>query len=215
MKKLMILGVFLFSLSLNGQNIQFLTNGKLNFATFEMYKPFDKGTLYYFSDFKITKNGIEEVYSEISGYINVYKTLSLTIQYNAGLNREFQIYPVYLCGVSKSFKIGQNIDLSLDALYRHQNFLYLGDEEKQDGYQITTVFSGNFNKFQISGFCDFWNTKYIIFEPQAFYNIYKSLWIGIECRTSNYTDVLNYNDNGQFIGNYGNYIMGGIKWNSN
>lgn len=212
MKKSLILAFLVISVSLSAQNIQFLTNGKENFATFEMFKPYDHGTFYYFSDFKMTKNGINEVYSEISGYVNIYKTLSVTAQYNAGLNQDFTIFPVYLCGLSKSFKIGQKIDLSIDALYRHQNFLYLGDEEKQNGYQITTVFSGNFNKIQVSGYCDFWNTKYVIFEPQAFYNVYKSLWLGLECRTSNYSDVLNYNAEGDYIGQYSNYIMAGLKW---
>lgn len=200
------------SVSLSAQNIQFLTNGKTNFATFEIFKPYDHGALYYFSDFKMTKNGINEVYSEISGYVNVYKTFSVTAQYNTGLNQDFTIFPVYLCGVSKSFKIDQKIDLSIDALYRHQNFLYLCDEEKQDGYQITTIFSGSFNKIQISGYCDFWNTKYVIFEPQAFYNVYKSLWLGLECRASNYSDVLNYDAEGDYIGQYSNYIMAGLKW---
>lgn len=215
MKKLLIVTLAFCSLSLYGQNIQFLTNGKLNFATFEIYKPYDKGALYYFSDFKMSKNGIEEVYSEISGYVKIYKTFSITAQYNAGLNREFQIYPVYLCGISKSFVFGEHLELSIDALYRHQNFLYLPDEEKQNGYQITTVFISDFKKFQISGYCDLWNTKYVIFEPQIWYKVLNRLWIGLEGRTSNYSDVLNYNATGDFIGNYSNYIMGGIKWNIN
>lgn len=227
MKKVLIVSFLFCSLSLSAQNIQFLTNGKVNFATFEIFKPYDHGALYYFSDFKMTKNGFDEVYSEISAYINVYKTFSITAQYNAGLNKDSLIFPVYLCGLSKSFKIGQKIDLSIDVLYRHQNFLYLNNDEdlngnlylkndeKQDGYQITTIFSGNFNKIQISGYCDFWNTKYVIFEPQGWYNLYKNLWIGLEWRASNYTDVLNYNINNEFIGNYSNYIMGGIKWNLN
>ena len=211
MKKILILTFIFCTLTLSGQNIQFLTNGKLNFATFELYKPFDHGTLYYFSDFKMSKNGIDEVYSEISGYVNVYKTFSVTAQYNAGLNKTFTIFPVYLCGVSKAFTIGEHLNLSIDALYRHQNFLYLPDVEKQNGYQVTTTFAYDIKKFQVSGYCDFWNTKYVIFEPQAWYKLLKKLYVGLEWRTSNYGDVLNYDAEGDFIGKYANYVMFGLK----
>lgn len=212
MKKIVVL-LFLFcSLSLSGQNIQFLTNGKLNFATFEIYKPLEHGTFYYFNDFKMSKNGVDESYSEVSGYFNVSKTISITGQYNAGLNKHFTIFPVYLFGVSKSFSIKEQLKLSVDILFRYQNYLYLS-KEKQKGYQITISFNEDIKKFQICGYCDFWNTKYIIFEPQGWYNVFNNIWIGAECRLSNYTDVLNYDSQYKFIGNYSNYIMAGLKWN--
>jgi hypothetical protein len=212
MKKIVVFLFLSCSLSLNGQNIQFITNGKLNFATFEIYKPLDHGTLYYFTDFKMSKNGIDEAYSEISGYLNISKTISVTAQYNAGLNKDFTIFPVYLFGISKSFSVKEHLSLSMDILYRHQNFLYI-EKEKLNGYQVTVSFTEDLRKFQISGYCDFWNAKYIIFEPQGWYKIFNNTWIGLEVRLSNYIDILNYDDEGNFIGNYSNYIMAGLKWN--
>ena len=213
MRKLLTLALLFCALSLNAQNIQFITNGNLNFATLELYKSYTHGTLYYFTDFKMNKNGVEEAYSEISGYYNIGKGFSVTGQYNAGLNKTFSIFPVYLCGVSKAFTIGKHLNLSVDVLYRHQNFLYLGIAEKYNGYQITPQFVLDYKKFQASGYCDFWDTRYYIFEPQGWYKLFKTLWIGLEWRASNYTDVLNYDAEGNYIGSYANYLMFGVKWN--
>ena len=182
-KKFLIpLFLFFAIIPAGAQNIQVLTNTKINFVTLEHYKPLNHGALYYFTDFKIDHNGYNESYTEISGYVNIYKTLSVTAQYNAGVNRTFTIYPVYLCGVSKSFTIGESFNLSVDLLFRHQNFIYLPDNEKYNGYQITAVFSQDFPKVFISGYCDFWDTKYYILEPQAFYKVFNNLWAGIEWR---------------------------------
>ena len=213
MKKLLIPILLFITTLLNAQDIQFITNGNINFATFELYKEYPHGKIYYFSDIKMNKNGYSEVYSEISGYYNIGKGFSVTGQYNAGLNKAFIIYPVYLAGFSKAFAFGDHYNLSIDVLYRHQNYLYLPDLEKHDGYQITPTFVFDFKKFQASGYLDFWNTKYYQFEPQAWYKLFKTLWIGAEWRISNYSDVLNYDFESNFIGNYANYIMGGIKWN--
>ena len=196
MKKILILVLLFVTASLNAQNIQFITNGNINFATFELYKEYPRGKIYYFSDFKMNKDGYKEVYSEISGYYNIGKGFSVTGQYNAGLNKTFTIYPVYLAGFSKAFTFGEHCNLSVDVLYRHQNFLYLRDKEKHDGYQITPSFVIDYKKFQASGYCDFWNTKYYIFEPQGWYKLFKTVWVGLEWRTSNYTDVLDYDAEG-------------------
>ena len=123
MKKIVILFVlFLVSISLKAQNFQVISNGKLNIATFELYKPLEHGSLYYFTDFKINKNGYNEAYSEISKYWNISDIGALTAQINTGLSLSdslgFHIYPVYLAGVSKAFKIGKTFDISIDILYR-------------------------------------------------------------------------------------------------
>jgi hypothetical protein len=206
-KKIRKLFLFLLLISfietIQAQNIQFLRGSKdLNFVTFELYKPLEHGTLYYFTDFKFSKNGYYEAYSEISKYWNLTKTVSLTAQYNAGLNENFQIKPVYLGGISKAFKLGENFDLSIDGMYRYQKELILSDE-KQNGYQITINFCQNLDKIQISGYYDFWNSKYYIFEPQAWYKLFKRIYLGLEWRKSNY-DLLE---------NYENYFMFGFKWN--
>ncbi len=198
---------------IEAQNVQFISNGKINIATFEIYKPLEHGAMYYFTDFKMSKNGYTEAYSEISKYWNIGKIGALTLQYNAGLNETFHIFPVYLGGVSKSFTFGKNFNLEFDLMYRHQNFLYLADKEKQDGYQLTTIFSESFGKFQFSGYCDYWNFNYFIFEPQGWYKFSKRVYAGLEWRLSNYDDVLNFDAIGSFIGKYSDYLMVGFKWN--
>ena len=213
MKRLLILALLLCSFAVNAQNFQALSNGKIDFVTFELYKPLKHGAVYYFTDFKINHNGVDEAYSEVSGYLNITKTFSATLQYNAGLNKEFIIYPVYFGGVSKAFTIGKSFNLSFDVTFRHQNFLYLPDKEKTNGYQVTATFLQDSKKVQVSGYCDFWNSRYFIFEPQGWYKLTNRLYLGLEWRASNYDEVLNYNFTGGFIGNYANYVMFGVKLN--
>ena len=213
MKKLLVFALLLCSFGLNAQNFQALSNGKINFVTFELYKPLKHGTVYYFTDFKVNHDGVTEAYSEVSGYVNITKTFSATLQYNAGLNKTFRIYPVYLGGVSKAFTIGKSFNLSFDLTFRHQNFLYFPDKEKTNGYQLTTTFLQDSKKIQVSGYCDFWNSKYYIFEPQGWYKLTNRIYLGLEWRVSNYDDVLNYDATGGFIGNYANYVMFGMKLN--
>jgi hypothetical protein len=208
MKKIIFLFLVTLTLSTNAQNIQILVGMPsssekfINWATVEFYKPLDLGPLYYFTDFKISKEGYFESYTEISKYWNVGKILALTAQYNAGLNKDFQIQPVYLAGISKSFIIGKTFNLSIDFLYRYQRELLLYDEI-HNGYQITAIFSQDFNKIQIFGYCDFWNTHYYMFEPQSWYKFSKRIYAGLEWRISNY-DLLD---------DYQNYLMLGLKFN--
>lgn len=72
-----------------------------------------------------------------------------------------------------------------------------------DGYQITTIFSKKWDKFETSGYIDFWNTGYFIFEPQTFWKFSKRIYLGAEIRLSNYT----------LLDNYKNYAMLAFKWN--
>jgi hypothetical protein len=199
---------------LNAQNIQFLygygNNKPVNFITTEVYKPLDRGPLYYFTDFKIDKDGYFETYTEISKYwmINLIGT-SFTAQYNAGLGSDsetaIRIVPVYLVGLSQSTKIN-DLTLSFDVLYRFDKLT------NTNGAQITFQFSRYWDNLQISGYCDLWNSgvydinkspTVVLFEPQVFYKISKRVSVGVEGRLSNYTLLVPYD----------NYIMGGIKWN--
>jgi hypothetical protein len=211
----------------NAQNFQLLTNGKYHIATTELFKPLEHGHVYYFTDFKMDKNGFHEAYTEISDYWDIGKIVSLTAQYNAGisfnentfhptttthLGNGFHIYPVYLGGISKAFTLGKTFNLSCDVLYRYQSFLYIPGEW-QHGYQITMAFSQDLKKIQMSGYCDFWNSKYYIFEPQAWYKVFKRLYAGVEWRRSNYDGVLDTDIDGNPSGKYANYTMIGVKWN--
>ena len=232
MKKLLFIALITgFIGTVQAQNIQFLTDGMKSIGTFEIYKTLEHGALYYFTDFKINKNGYSEAYSEISKYWTIGKSSwSVTAQYNAGVslndyktnNTGFHIYPVYLGGVEKAFSIGKNFNIAIDVLYRYQNYLYgiyLNNgmhKELHNGFQITPIFSENLNKFQISGYCDVWPNQtgfYYIFEPQAWWKFSKRVYVGFEWRNSNYADVLNTDINGIYAGHFANYLMLGFKWN--
>jgi hypothetical protein len=220
MKKL-ILFLLLVSLgTMQAQNFQFLGGTPLfkgnptftNFVTFELYKNLKNGPLYYFTDFKINHNGTIESYSEISKYWVISKLITITFQYNAGLNKDYIIKPVYLAGFSHTLYTSSNFNLSVDLMYRYQSEVdKLSDfktknNELPHGFQITPSFSENLNKIQISGYCDIWPNQtslYYIFEPQAWYKFSKQLYAGMELRLSNY-DILD---------NYKNYLMVGFKWN--
>lgn len=199
--------LIILSFSIYGQNIQVLNglsnhNSYVNFTTIELYKSLPKGQLYYFTDFKMSKNGYWESYSEISKYWQISKKgYNLTIQYNTGLNKDFQIKPAYLGGLSKEFVIDHNFIVSVDILYRYQTEL-ITNNEYNHGYQTTLIFSKIFDKLQLSGYCDCWNTHYFIFEPQIWYNLYNDISIGAETRISNYN----------VLEDYTNYIMLGLRW---
>lgn len=211
----------------NAQDFQLLSNGKVNIGTVELFKPLDHGHVYYFTNFKLDNNGIHEAYGKIADYWKVSKFISLTAQVESGISfneRTFQptifshlgdgfhLYPVYLAGVSKDFTIAKTLNLTFDVMYRYQSFLYIPIEELYNGYQVSMSFSQDFKKFQLSGYCDFWNTKYVIFEPQAWYKLFKRVWVGVDWRVSNYQDVLNTDVDGNPSGKYANYIIGGLKW---
>lgn len=209
MKKLLLFLLLFITVQVTAQNIQLLggSNEKkefINFVTIELYKPLKYGALYYFTDFKMNKYGYREAYTEISKYWNIRDIGSVTAQLNVGLNKDFQIKPVYLLGISKAIKYG-NFDLSIDIMYRNQRDLITYDEINwgNNGYQITTIFCQNLDKIQISGYLDFWNSKYYMFEPQAWYKLFKQTWLGLEWRASNYN----------VLGEYENYFMFGLKWN--
>jgi len=204
-KTILTILVVVISISAMSQNIQILggiSNDKsaVNWATFELYKPLEKGALYYFTDFKLDHNGYYEAYTEISKYWSA-GPISITAQLNAGLNKDFQIQPVYLIGIQKFWELGE-FELSFDLLYRYQQELIL-DNERAHGYQVTMIYLKDWEKFQASGYCDFWNNRYVLFEPQAWWKTFDRVWLGAELRLSNY----------ELLEQYKIYAMLGIKWN--
>jgi Domain of unknown function (DUF5020) len=228
MKKLITILIFFCIVGITkAQDFQLLSNGSSHIGTVELFKPLDYGHVYYFTDFKLDRNGIHEAYGKIADYWTITKFISLTAQIESGisfnekafqptatnhLGNGFHLYPVYLGGVSKDFTIGKTFNLTFDVMYRHQTFLYVPTED-HNGYQISMSFSQDMKKIQTSGYCDFWNTKYFMFEPQAWYKLFKRVWVGLEWRVSNYQDVLDTDVNGNPSGTYANYVMFGIKWN--
>lgn len=205
MRILLIIIFLCVSLFTNAQNIQVFTNTRENLITTEYYKAFNNhGTVYYFTDFKINKHGYSEAYTELSVYYNIKDIFSPTLQYNAGINHDFYIEPVYLIGLSKQFVINEKHNLSFDLMYRYQKELLL-ENEYLHGYQLTTIFLFNYKKIEFSGIIDFWNIQYYIFEPQLWYKINNVIYTGCEFRLSNY-NILN---------DYQNYILLGFKFNLN
>jgi hypothetical protein len=228
-KKLLVVFFLFMSAALNGQNFQVLSGigsdkSKVNFVTAELYKPLEHGTFYGFTDLKLNKNGYFDSYTEIFKYWNIGKNgYSVTGQINAGLFTTegigIQINPVYLVGVSKACSIGELV-LTLDVLYRmDQGFSDTTQTIKiGNGFQLTGTFLRDWNKFQISGYCDIWKTKnskyynknrnslIVQFEPQAWWKFSKKLYLGIEGRISNFNDP----DLGLY--EYSNYCMVGLKW---
>jgi hypothetical protein len=218
MKKITFVLLLMSFSIINAQNIQFLKGVKdLNFVTIELFKPLEHGRLYYFTDFKMNKSGFLESYTEISKYWNLTKTISLTAQFNGGLNRGFRIYPVFLFGFSKCVSLNK-LDLSLDVLYRKDRGTDSTNIRIGDGVQLTGTFLRDWGHFQISGYCDLWQTKnsekyniknhsvIFIFEPQAWWKFSKRIYLGIEGRLSNFNSALG-------LDNYAKYVMFGFKWN--
>lgn len=215
------------------QNFQVLSGigsdkSSVNFVTAELYKPLEHGLFYGFTDVKLNKNGYFDSYTELFKYWNIGKKgYSVTAQVNAGLfslgDWSVQIRPVYLIGVSKASSVNK-LNLTLDVLYRMDQGFVIQDgadvgKKIGNGIQLTGTFLRDWNHFQISGYCDLWeteNSKYynknrnsliVQFEPQGWWKFSKRVYLGAECRMSNFTDP----DLGLY--NYSTYLMFGIKWN--
>lgn len=215
MKKLIT--ILLFSCimgTIKAQDIQALYgygNGKpVNFVTAEFLKSSDHGIVKYFTDFKIDRDGYSESYTELSKYWFITPSgTAFTAQYNAGIRSDkgsdIRIVPVYLFGLSQWTEINDFL-ISLDVMYRIDRFT------KKDGTQLTFQLSRNWDRLEISGYCDIWdsgiyddkgNSVVILCEPQVFYRVYNQISIGFEGRLSNYS----------LLAPYDQYIMFGVKWN--
>jgi hypothetical protein len=228
LKKLLVVVLFFTTLSLNAQNFQFLggrgsDKSFTNFVTAELFKPLEHGKFYGFTDLKFDKNGYFDSYTEVSKYWNIGKKgLSGTVQYNAGIfsseGSAVRVKPVYLVGMEKEVVVN-NWVLDLDVLYRMDQGENLDGLKIGNGIQLTGIFLRDWKHFQISGYCDLYqteNSKYynknrnsliVQFEPQAWWKFSKRLFLGAEVRLSNFNDP----DLGLY--NYSSYGMVGLKWN--
>ncbi len=213
MKKLVLISLFFLTAGIiHSQDIQFLygsgKGSKVNVVTFEFNPVLKSGPLTFFTDFKMDKDGYSEAYTEISKYWTLNKKgLSFTLGYTAGLGRVdsfgYKILPTYIIGFSKYVNIS-GADITCDVTY------WLG-RSNNHGNQILNTITKDWKHFQYFSALYLWDHgKYsetnhftFQFEPQAWYKISKSLYIGAEIRISNY----------ELLGTYENYIMGGIKWN--
>jgi len=227
-KKLLVVAFLFTTISLNAQNFQVLNGigsdkSYVNFVTAELYKPLEHGTFYGITDLKINKNGYYDSYTEIFGYLNLNKNgVSITGQINTGLyiveGNGIQINPVYLVGLSKSGSLGC-WNLIFDMLYRMDQSLNLEGQKIGNGIQFTGTFLRDTKHFQISGYCDLWQTKnskyynkdgqsvIVQFEPQISWKFSKRVYLIAEVRVSNFND--------DYLGlyEYSTYGMIGLKFN--
>jgi hypothetical protein len=210
MKKLFLLFVLISFSKIYSQNLQihydFGEDRKYITSTLEMFKPDEYGATFFFVDFDYSfpgNNSMSLAYFEIARYVNIYKKLSLTIQYNDGivvtegtpLNNAFTLNQTWLGGVSYPIDLGF-VTLNTDLLFRKTY-----GSDAPDG-QLTVVWFVPFmnNKITFTGFLDVWSQdklvraqlpsegdKEVVFltEPQLWYNLTNHLAVGTEFEISN------------------------------
>jgi hypothetical protein len=210
MKKILLLILLMSFAKIYAQNLQIHydlgEDRKYITSTLEMFKPDEYGATFFFVDFDYNfpgNNSMSLAYFEIARYINVYKSLALTVQYNDGivvgegspLNNAFTLNQSWLGGVSYPINLGF-VTLNTDFLYKK-----IYGSEGADG-QLTIVWYVPFlnNKLSFTGFLDWWSQdirlrdfmstsdkKEMVFltEPQIWYNVWNHLSLGTEIEISN------------------------------
>lgn len=202
MKKLFTIFMLLFAGMTYAQNLQVHYDlGKDReyiTTTFEMFKPDEYGSTFTFVDFDFNRGGNKSMglaYWEIARYVNVYKGLAVTAQYNDGMihsnaaNMDFPLGHVWLAGVSYPINLGF-VTLTTDLLYR-KDYTSEGSDA-----QLTTVWFVPFlgGKLNFTGFMDVWTKKDVVnngrdfvllTEPQLWYNVINHLAVGTEVEISN------------------------------
>ena len=157
-------------------------------ATFEMFRPDDWGSTFFFVDLDHNPK-VNGAYYEISRELCFWKEsklnwLSLHLEYNGGLNTTASSFNnAFLAGLTYS---GHSNDWSktwsLSAMYKAIPGTVDAKNKKQEhNFQITGVWNLDFCNHWISfnGFADFWretrgwqNTEFImITEPQLWINL--------------------------------------------
>lgn len=211
MKRIILILILFVCSKLFSQNIQlhydFGKDRKYFTSTVEMFKPDEYGSTFFFIDFDFNypgNNSISLAYFEIARYVRVYKSLSVTLQYNDGVTSvpiekvgtaAVTLNQTWLGGVSFpiDFKF---FTLNTDLLYRKTY-----GSEGPDGQITFTWFVPFVNgKISFTGFMDIWtqdellrlrstpaDKKEVVFltEPQIWYNINHHLSFGSEIEISN------------------------------
>jgi hypothetical protein len=212
MKKLLLLLALISFSKVYAQNLQvhydFGEDRKYITSTLEMFKPDEFGATFFFVDFDYNlpgNNSMSLAYFEIARYVNVYKQLALTVQYNDGFivgtapnfsgNAAYTLNQSWLGGVSYPIDLGF-VTLNTDVLAKR-----IYGSEGLDA-QLTIVWFVPFldNRINFTGFLDFWSQdiklrnfmsssdkKEMVFlaEPQIWFNVINHLAIGTEIEISN------------------------------
>lgn len=210
MKKFFAIALFLIcGVALNAQNLQLhydfgknrSTDEKRDYftATFEMFKPDEYGSTFYFIDFDFNQSGNKSAslaYFEIARYVTLPildKKLDVTLQYNDGIigNSGFgmSLGSVWLSGFSYPIDLGC-MTVKTDLLARKA--------KNSDGMdaQVTLAWFKPFydGKLSFTGFMDIWSEKTVydkdrkfvlLTEPQLWYNVWNHLSVGTEIEISN------------------------------
>ena len=211
MKKILLLFLFLGTLSIYAQDVQLhydLGKDRKYFtSTIEMFKPDKFGSTYFFIDMDYNVGdvkGVSMAYWEISRELKFWKTpLTWHVEYNGGFgqfisndeNHAFTINDAWLTGVAYEWN---NSDFTkgfaLQALYK-----YIRDKQNLS-FQVTGVWQLFFfdKKLSLMGFADFWredkdfnfdgttDTKFIFLsEPQFWYNFTEHFSGGSEVELGN------------------------------
>lgn len=211
MKKIFVVLCFILTSKTFSQNLQlhydFGDDRKYFTSTLEMFKPDEYGSTFFFVDFDYDfsgNNGISLVYFEIARYINIYKQIALTFQYNDGLaavpiqdlgNIAVTLNQTFLAGISYPVNIGF-MTLDTELLYRKT----YGSRGADGQFAMVWLLPVIENKVLFTGYLNVWsqdeklragtpgtNDKEIVFltEPQIWYNIDKHISVGTEIEISN------------------------------
>lgn len=180
----------LFSATLLAHNLQLHYDlGRKHFtSTFEMYVEDKLGYTFWFMDIDYNNpvNGFKNAslaYGEFFRYFSISRTRQLyfTIQYNDGLTNSFSFSPVWLAGIQAPI-----LKLPCEILLRKE----VGTRGLT--FQVTFVWFYDFERFEISGYIDIWNTGNgypknrlaFMSEPQFWYKVTPSIYLGGEIEIS-------------------------------
>ena len=209
MKIKYLLVLFFFSVFAKAQEIQlnydFLPERNYLTFTFEIFKPDNLGSTFFFTDFNFDrKDGANLAYFELARKFtiknNFLEGLNFHIEYNDGFLMTndkssspvdplgFPINRAVLAGFGFPIKIG---NFTLNTTYMYKN---TKGSSGIDG-QFTAVWFHNLfnNKVTVRGFFDFWSEDRIngskkavlLTEPQIMYNLNKNFSVGSEIEISN------------------------------
>lgn len=173
-----------------GQNLQLHYDLDREYvtATFEMFRPDDWGSTFFFVDFDHNPKA-EGAYYEISRELCFWKEsrfnwLSIHLEYNGGLSTAAGSFNnAYLAGLTYSWHSGDwSKTWSLSAMYKAIPGTVDAKNKKQEhNFQITGVWNLDFFNHWISfnGYADFWretrgwlDTEFIMMtEPQLWINL--------------------------------------------
>jgi len=180
-------------------------------GTFELFKPDSLGYTFLFTDFEFNSpdnpRGVSSGYFEISRDLylpwfhkNRFEdNLGIHVEYNDG-NIIYQandsvvlgenLHSSWLAGLEYSFGLG-NLSINAMALYKYTR----GSVAPDFQWTIVWFYPLFTYKLSLTGYADLWTQdnffdeggkKLVVFysEPQLWYNVYKHLSIGSECKIS-------------------------------